>query len=311
MREEHFLESQLVVAAVNRGAPIRRVLAKLQDHWGVPRVDALRKSGDEDRAKPGNHGIPEIGRQEKAFFDSLTDGQRDAYHGIKSTIETLFDENKGWQGFDPWKIGEPIDEWKSKAFAALASNPLQAFMVGQMLASEALKNPINRPLMPTDREAIEFLEHYTFNEINDAFEGLKTDLRQKLITGMQQGDNPKEVARALKNALDDYETDWGLIAITETARADAQGRLLELNDAGEKWAVGSSAHDSRVCESCLELIDGKVIKIADTIGVSNYGRKRDAWLPVIPLHPRCRCVWLPATDDVIAMLREARKNANG
>jgi SPP1 gp7 family putative phage head morphogenesis protein len=170
-------------------------------------------------------------------------------------------------------------------------------MVGQMLASEALNATIVRPLLPTDRKAIEFLDHYTFNELNSAFEDLKTNLRQKLIEGVQQGLNPDEVARQLGSELKDYDTDLALIAITETARGESQGRLHELLDAGFEYAIGSSAHDSRVCEQCLELVNGVTVRIEDTLGVTNYGRKRDAWVSCIPLHPRCRCVWLPWTRE--------------
>lgn len=303
--EEHVAAFNVAVMAINkrRGRTLP-ILGALQDYWGAPQAGRiLRKADDDDKLVPGDHGIPEIGRQEAAFFNALTDGQKDAYRALATMVETLFDKNKGWQGVDPWQIGEPIDEWKRKAFLNLATHPMQAYMVGQMLANEALESPIARPLMPTDRRAIEFLEHYAFNEIDDSFNDLKSNIRSELIQGMERGDNPRDVARNLANALDDHLTDWATIAITETSRADAQGRLRELLENGFEYAIGSSAHDRRTCDWCRDNIDGQVVDIKATIGLSNYGRKKADWIQVIPAHPKCRCVWLPYTKGVADIIR--------
>jgi SPP1 gp7 family putative phage head morphogenesis protein len=270
------------------------VIRVLQDEWGLPRLEIAKADDDEDHSKAGSHGIDEIARAEKAYYDALTAGQKKAHDAVKTLVEQLHAANKGWEGVDPWEIDEPIDEWKRNAFQEIALHPARAYLLGQMLASEKLKEPLHRPLLPTDGRAIEFLQHYTFNEIDSSFEDLKGDLRAALIDGIGNGENPKEVARKIANELDDYNTQWHVVAITETARAESQGRLRELADADEKYCIGSTAHDIRACDDCLALIDGKTYKISDILGVSNYGIKRANWKPCIPLHPRCRCVWLPA-----------------
>jgi len=279
----------LMVMAQQKGGvhKTRSIIKVAQDQFGY---EPLRKRDD---GGPGDHGIPEIGRQEQAFRDSLSGLQREAYDAVRSLVDQLYDRKGSWQGVDPWEVGTPVDEWKQRAFLELARHPMQAYLVGQMLASEALKEPLARPLLEGDRVAIERLQHETFNEIDSKFEDIKGDLRRELITGISDGLNPREVGRRIANTLKDYETQWDVVAITETARAESYGRLQEILDQGYLYAIGSSAHDSRVCPDCLRLIDGVVVKVSDTIGRSNYGRKRDDWISVIPLHPRCRCVWLP------------------
>jgi SPP1 gp7 family putative phage head morphogenesis protein len=271
----------------------REVLRILQDEWGCPLLERVISKRDEEGKRAGDHGIDEIARQEKAFYNAMTDGQKEAYRAVKSIVEQLFAINGSWDGIDPWSIDEPVDEWKRKALQQLATHPMQAYLLGQMLASEKLEQPLHRPLLPTDGQALQFLQHYTFNEVHSAFEALKSNLRTALIEGISNGENPREVARKMANELDDYETQFDVISITETARAESQGRLRELDDAGEEWCIGSSAHDARTCDDCLALIDGKKYKVKDVINNSNFGKKRSDWIPTIPLHPRCRCVWLP------------------
>jgi SPP1 gp7 family putative phage head morphogenesis protein len=274
----------------------REVVRVLQDEWKCLPIARIIRKRDEEGKRAGDHGIDEIARQEKAFYDAMTEGQKEAFKAVKAMVEQLYAVNGSWDGIDPWQIDEPIDEWKAKAFNELATHPTKAYMLGQMLASEKLEEPLHRPLLPTDGRAIQFLQHYTFNEVDSAFEALKSNLRTALIEGINNGQNPKEVSRKMANELSDYETWFDVIAITETARAESQGRLREIDDAGEEWCIGSSAHDARTCDDCLALIDGKKYKVKDVINNSNFGKKRGQWVPCIPLHPRCRCVWLPVVD---------------
>jgi SPP1 gp7 family putative phage head morphogenesis protein len=283
------LEAEFALCVLT-GSPNPRALAKtMQRIWGYPERTLAKAEGK----FPGNHGDPEIGRQEKAFYDALTAGQKRAFASVTELVNQLFDKHESWEGIDPWQMDEPIEEWRRHAFFELATHPMRAYALGQMLASEALAKPLHRPLLPTDGRAIRFLEHTTFNEIDDSFNDLKADLRRMLIDGMQNGENPKVISRRIENELKDRETAWGRIAITETSRAESVGRLREFEDAGLELTIGSSAHDDKCCDRCLELIDGKVYRVADLIGRSNYGIKQTAWVATIPLHPQCRCAWLP------------------
>lgn len=291
------------------GISPRALIRVLHDEWGYG-ASIIAKS---DTKTPGDHGDPEIARQEKAFYDALTEGQKTAYKAVRELVYQLYNTGESWEGVDAWDIGKPIDEWKATAFNELSTHPMKAYMLGQMLASEALATPMHRPLLPTDGRAIRFLEQTTFNEVDAAFEDVKKDLRRALIDGMINGENPREVARKLANEMNDYETQWKVVAITETSRAESTGRLQEFADADVTYCIGSSAHDARACDSCIDLIDGKVHRVSDVQGRTNYGRKQAQWLPVVPMHPNCRCAWLPyelgdkSGDDVYD---DERKKAN-
>lgn len=291
------------VVMVNAGASPVAAASALLDEWGAPAL--LRKAdGPEDPEEPGSHGQPEIARQEKAFYDSLDAGRKRAYDDLMDMVHALFRRRKPFESVDVWRADEPIDAWKRRAFRALIEQPARAFMLGQLLADDFLEGAKKqRPLMPTDRRAIEYLKAYTFSEISAKFDAMKGTLRHALIEGVEAGRNPKEVARLLAAELNDYKTDLKLIAITETARAENQGRLHELRDRDIKHVVWSSAFDARRCDWC-EKMEGKIFWISSVVGKSNYGRRKKDWIPgVAPAHPRCRCLYLP----FIGSPAEARK----
>ena len=280
------------LVAVKRGAALHRVRTLLTQHWGHA-APGLRKREPNDSG-PGAHGIPELGAHEQDFYDILLQGGRSTLDALRHLVDKLYEEGRGWGPIDPYSIDQTVDEWKVRAVVELASHPMEAYLLGQLFATEAIQAPMLRPLQPEDKKSIEFLEHYSFNEISSAFDELKGDLRHELIAGVEAGENPREVARRMANALKDYETQWGAIAVTETARAESQGRLQEFLDQGLEYVTGSSAHDSKVCDDCLRLLNNQTYRIKDIIGNSNYGRRKADWVACIPLHPWCRDVWLPA-----------------
>lgn len=287
------LSAQFSLAALSlsKSADPHRVASAMLDAWDAP---AISKADADDPDGAGAHGHPDIARQEKAFYDSLNAGRKEAYDDLMRMVYSLFRRRKPFDVIDIWRVDEPVDAWKRRALQMLLSQPMKAFMLGQVLAHEWLENRQKiKPLMATDVRAIKFLEAYAFSEVSTKFEQIKGTLRHSLIEGIQQGRNPREVAMRMATDLNDYRSDFNMIAITETARAESQGRLQEIADEGEEFAIGSSAYDKRTCPYCKKLIDGKVHRIADIVGLSNYGRKAKDYLPVIPMHPRCRCVWLP------------------
>jgi SPP1 gp7 family putative phage head morphogenesis protein len=294
----------LMLVRVREGAPMHRAIGALQDAWGYPIAKADTTGG------PGDHpGHAEIGRQELSYYRLLTENQKKALADIASIVDQLYAANGGtWQGIDPWKATEPLDEWKMRTMTALALEPMKAYLIGQSLATAASAdlarrlgrggNQMMRPVLAEDRRIIEFLGHYSFSEIDSKLDHLKHELRNQLIGGIATGSNPKEVARAMRNINQDFTTDFERIAVTETSRAESAGRLQEYLDQGYSSVVGSSAHDPSTCDHCLRLIDGKVHRIEDLIGKSNFRTKTGEWGPYIPVHPSCRCLYLPWTAEL-------------
>jgi HK97 family phage portal protein len=105
-------------------------------------------------------------------------------------------------------------------------------------------------------------------------------LAEALAAGYAAGESIPNIAERVRGVFEDCSKRRSvLIARTETISASAQGAIEGYKEANIKQAEFMAAMDDRICEDCSSL-DGEIFDIDDTTGV-------------IPIHPDCRCVWLP------------------
>lgn len=117
---------------------------------------------------------------------------------------------------------------------------------------------------------------YLANVTNTLYHQLTTNKR---LTDEEKEQAQKDKARAEYRAK--------LIARTEAARAQAEGQLDEFEDLEEEeeiqgievLAEWSTAGDSLVCDICASH-EGEIMSIEAARGM-------------IPIHPACRCAWIP------------------
>lgn len=124
---------------------------------------------------------------------------------------------------------------------------------------------------------------------------LSSALNDTLRHGIQQGKNVTEIAVEL-----DTKMQQGFHAAHRLVRTETMHVLNTSSIEGYKaskvkkvqfWA----AEDERTCELCGKL-HGKVYDLEHA--------------PVLPLHPNCRCTYLPVVDDGTTGLREKTVNSN-
>ena len=132
---------------------------------------------------------------------------------------------------------------------------------------------------------LELVGTRTFEELKGVSATMSQQLNRTLAEGLANGWNPNKTAREMFKRIGVLErTRFRTIARTETIRAHAEGQLdsFELNGVKEVGAMveWSTAGDERVCEECLGM-EAEVFTIDEARGL-------------IPLHPNCRCAWLPA-----------------
>ena len=129
-----------------------------------------------------------------------------------------------------------------------------------------------------------------------AWEGMKgitstmgSQMNLILAQGMADGSGAQEIAKEMFDKIDSLSNSRAMtIARTEVINAHAEGQLdafgkLGVEELGVK-AEWSTAGDDRVCEQCAPL-EGNVYTIDEARGM-------------IPLHPNCRCTWIPSTAKV-------------
>jgi SPP1 gp7 family putative phage head morphogenesis protein len=110
-----------------------------------------------------------------------------------------------------------------------------------------------------------------------------------LAEGLAQGKGPMDIARAMVGRVEKIGiTRARMIARTETIRAHAEASLNTYEEAGV-MGVGVqaefvTAQDSKVCEECEAAAENGPYSIDEARGM-------------IPLHPNCRCAWVPIVEN--------------
>ena len=136
---------------------------------------------------------------------------------------------------------------------------------------------------PERRSKLELLYTRAYENLRGITSDMSVRLGRVLADGMAKGLHPTEIARNIKTAADIPRTRARMLARTETIHAHAEGQLDGMTDLGVTHVGAeveySTAGDSGVCPKCKAL-EGKIYTIQAARGV-------------IPLHPNCRCTWLP------------------
>jgi len=151
--------------------------------------------------------------------------------------------------------------------------------------------------LPIPQAQLRDLYTRTFEQLQGITDAAADTLREELTTGLNNGENPRKIARRLTEALESIERSRAqTLARTEIINSHSMAALDRYEDAGvgvvshSEWAT---ADDDRVCAICRAL-DGREFTTAEMRtttfemdGVSFPVRLRP------PAHPNGRCVLLP------------------
>jgi len=163
---------------------------------------------------------------------------------------------------------------------------MSMFMEGWDTTEKQLQRNLN-----LNKEAIEFVKKYTFANIEGMNKELMDDLRQELERGMMEGEGGFKLTDRVKKVFDSGRNRAEMIAITETHRAEEEGRRLAFKESGEEYQRKWIAHiDERTCEHCKKM-NGQIVELDQ-----NFKDKSTGFESHIALyHPRCRCnsVFIP------------------
>lgn len=144
--------------------------------------------------------------------------------------------------------------------------------------------------MPFHVTRVGLLYLRAYESLKNVTQATAAALRTELSQGMIEGINPRKIAKRMSEKIADIGIARAeLIARTEIMRAHSEASL----DVYESFEVEGVellveflyTHDDRVCLKCIEFGTGedgepKRFAVADAHGI-------------LPLHPNCRCVWIP------------------
>jgi SPP1 gp7 family putative phage head morphogenesis protein len=139
---------------------------------------------------------------------------------------------------------------------------------------------------PESIEKIQELASRSYESLKGVTSDMSDRMSQTLVDGLTEGKGPREIARDLDRAVDIGKNRALVVARTEIIRAHSEGQLtamenLGITDVGAQVEVQTA--DDKTCEQC-EGLKGVVLPVDKARGK-------------IPIHPNCRCCWLPALPD--------------
>lgn len=143
-------------------------------------------------------------------------------------------------------------------------------------------------LQPVHADAAALVYTRTYEALAGVTEVMATQMSRVLAQGLVEGRGPVDIARSLENVVENVgEVRARMIARTELTGAYAEATLNSYEEMGmeevEVEAEFSTAGDDSVCPECEDL-EGKVFSISESRGV-------------IPVHPNCRCAFIPVVLD--------------
>tara|TARA_R110000824_G_scaffold381970_1_gene575021 strand:- start:1278 stop:2027 length:750 start_codon:yes stop_codon:yes gene_type:complete len=153
---------------------------------------------------------------------------------------------------------------------------------GVSVPAETVQDLFNAP---NNAESLARLYSRSFNELQGISQATSQRVGRVLTEGLATGQGPREIARNMRKAVSTIgKTRSVTLARTEVINAHATATLNRYADVGLTEVIGQAefltARDDRVCQECLSLETGPPFSLDDAKGV-------------IPVHPNCRCVWLP------------------
>jgi len=225
-------------------------------------------------------------------FEFRTDaGKLEAFNDwLQTQIEAeLISPVPGGRADQPWTI-EFIESAykKGQLNSYLSSKQSQLFEdlgVGEMSQEEFLRSAF---IVPEARSKVQLLATRTLEDLKGVSRTMATRMSRILSQGLIDGSGPEVIAKEMTAQIKSLTKARALtIARTEIINAHSEGQLdafekLGVEDVGVR-AEWSTALDDRVCPEC-EKNEGTVFTIDEARGL-------------IPLHPNCRCAWIPFVPD--------------
>jgi hypothetical protein len=144
-------------------------------------------------------------------------------------------------------------------------------------------------LRPEMMSKVELLGTRAFESMKDITSTISSQMSRVLADGMANGYGPTKIARTLDRQVfaGRNRARAMTIARTEIIHAHAEGQLDGLEDLGiekvKPQVEISTAGDGLVCDICNSFVE----QVYTT----------QAARGIIPIHPNCRCAWMPVIDE--------------
>lgn len=219
--------------------------------------------------------FPRSDEKVSAFMEWLRDTQRDEIIGVQQGVPVNRASKQAWTAT---YIESAYQRGIAQSAAEMRS---QGASVDQRWVNSAFNRPIH-----ADRVGLAYIRAY--EELEGITAAMDQQISRVLAQGIAEGRGPLGIASQINARVDKIGlTRARVLARTEVINAHAEASLNSYEEAGvegvDAKAEFSTAGDGRVCPECAGL-EGSVRPLSEARGV-------------IPVHPNCRCSWIPVIPD--------------
>lgn len=162
--------------------------------------------------------------------------------------------------------------------------------------------------LPIHQESLQLLFTRNYAALEGITDEVAKQIADELTTGFSQGLGPREMARNITDRVDKIgKTRATTLARTEVINAHSQATLNRYERMGVDGvtvqAEFTTAGDNRVCPLCASL-EGRTFTIEEARSETFRYEADDDEPPSLsgtynvrpPIHPNCRCAWLPVVS---------------
>ena len=152
----------------------------------------------------------------------------------------------------------------------------------QASQGQFLETAFNQPELLSK---VKLLQMRAFELLKGVTATMDSQMSRILADGLVKGEGPAKIARDLRKTVTTLtRTRARMIARTEIINAHAEGQLDSFDLMGvdelNVLAEFSTAEDGLVCSEC-DSLSGNTYRVDEAHGI-------------IPVHPSCRCAWIPS-----------------
>lgn len=155
---------------------------------------------------------------------------------------------------------------------------------GMVVKDRFIDAAFNRPI---HIDAVGLIYTRTYTDLEGITASMGARMSSTLAQGIATGQGVREISKGLEAIADMTKDRARRIARTEVIRAYADATLNTFSEVGindvNAEVEFSTAGDMDVCPQC-DSLNGKVYTVSSAAGV-------------IPVHPNCRCAWLPVVPS--------------
>jgi SPP1 gp7 family putative phage head morphogenesis protein len=227
------------------------------------------------KVEPGSFDFTRSADKHAAFMDWLKQAQSDGILQVRRGTPIASAASNSW-------MNVYIDTAYQRGIQTAA---MQLRAAGGQVSDRWISAAFNQPIH-ADRVGLIYTRNY--NELTGITDAMDQKISRVLAEGLANGDGAEDLADNITSVVDGIgEARAEMLARTEVIAAHAEGQLNSFAEAGVEGvnllAEWATAGDDAVCPECQDK-EGEQMSIDDARGE-------------IPLHPNCRCAWIPVVND--------------